>query len=499
MGFTSTWESPYAERLPSLPTPAWTSNTLVVGLFVAAVAMVGGAWAGGLAGVWLMLAAGWVMMGLVAGAWWLGVGSMRRVIFIAIGLRAIFFLLPPAVTDDAYRYIWDGTLTASGEGVYETLPMDAKYEERHDEAIYQRMNSPGYYSVYPPASQYVFAVGGAAYPWGWSVSYYVIKGIFAAMELGVVLLLARMLKRQTTLPRPLPEREGGAMLLLYAWHPLVLLEGAGQGHTEAAAALFLVATVWAARRDRAWLGGGALALAGMVKLVPFVLAPMLVRRMGWRAFVAGVVASLAVGLPLVGVGEAGNMLRSVRLYVQSFEFNAGLYYLLKGVLYLWDGEDWSKTLGLWMGGAFLALLPVLYILDWRGKWPVDKAFRVVLGAGLVLTTTVHPWYLLPVLALVPLSGRPLWHWHVLAMGSLGTYLFYEDGPYWVCVGMGWGGWLIALLLSRPRRDGEVLPVEYSEVGGVAGLDHAAFVPANNEVEHPVAVPVKDHRPGEVGI
>lgn len=407
-----------------------------------------------------MVAAAAVMMGGCVLAWREGGWTVRGVVWVAVVLRLLFFALPPRVTDDAYRYIWDGTLQVRGVSPYAHRPDDEALASRHDETIYKRMNSRGYYSVYPPVSQAGFAVGGLFYEGGgWWWSYYATKLVFAGCELGVVVLLAGMVR---------PER-----LLLYAWHPLVLLEGAGQGHTEAAAAVGLVTAVWAARRGRGVTGGVALALAGMTKLVPFVLVPMLVRRLGWRCLAAGVAVSVAVTLPYVGVGVEGlrHVIESLRLYVRSFEFNAGLYYAIKGLLYLWDGEDWSKTLGPAVSIGFLSLLPVLYLVDWWRRWPVDVGFRVMLGAHLVLATTVHPWYLLPMLALTPLSGRVLWHWHVLALGSLGTYLLYEGGPYMPFVVFGWGGWLLALLLGwgwrvEPRAKG---------VGGSNSADVGARV------------------------
>jgi len=80
---------------------------------------------------------------------------------------------------------------------------------------------------------------------------------------------------------------------------------------------------------------------------------------------------------------------------------------------------------------------------------------------LTLSTTVHPWYVLPMLALGVLYERPAWPWFWLGTFSIGTYLFYTDGPYWVWIILGWGGaaflglWLYATSLRALLKAGWV--------------------------------------------
>lgn len=360
----------------------------------------------------------------------------QHVLLLALLFRLSVFWLPPVLSDDVYRYIWDGLLQAYGLNPYRYVPEAEVLAAFHGESLFGKLNSTGYYSVYPPLSQYIFALGGAVYDAGWETSYYVIKGVFVAFELTGMLLLSRMVS-------------AGA-LLLYAWHPLVVVEVAGQAHTEAVMVGLLLLCLWLVRRGNGSWATLALTAAGWVKLYPFVLLPFLWRRYGWKAVAVSVIASIIIALPYAAAYVPGHMRASLELYVRYFEFNAGFYYGVKEVLLYLTGEDWSKTLGPWLRTVFLLLLPVLYVADARRGWSVERAFIVTLGAFLLLATTVHPWYLLAVLPLAVMGPRPAWHWIWLGCASAGTYLLYVDGAYWLWVVLGWSGWLV-LAAARHRR------------------------------------------------
>ena len=421
-----------------------------------------------------------VASALAAGAlcvlvWKRGDVSMPVVIGLALAFRLAVCWLPPTLSDDAYRYVWDGLVQAEGHNPYLHAPDSPDLEALRDEPLYEELNSQRLHTVYPPVSQLVFRIGAVFYDRGWVVSWFVIKGILALLEFGAVLVLARMLS-----PR---------QLLLYAWNPAVALVGAGQGHSEAAMALFLALALYALRKDQGVRASVWLACAGGVKLYPFLLLPFLWRRFGWKSVAASLGMALLPALPFLHVGITDimqNMGSSLHLYVRLFEFNAGLYYCLKYFLMLLTGLDVGKLLGPMLAAAYLGGLGALYAgyarrrkpagtgwkawadshakkHDTRGAiptlpagagwkaWadshgilredgPLRPLFVWAAGGFLVCATTVHPWYLLGVLVLAAPAERPAWHWWGLSLCSLGTYLLYTGGPYWLWVWMGWGGW-----------------------------------------------------------
>lgn len=365
--------------------------------------------------------------------WQKGEVSLRQVLLFALVFRLMVFWLPPGLSDDAYRYVWDGWVQVAGINPYRYPPEHPTLALFQETPLFAELNSRAFYSIYPPVSQLVFAIGGLFRAGGWQVSYYVIKALLALAEYGGVLLLARMVS-----PR---------LLLLYAFHPLAVIESAGQAHTEALVMPLLLLALWLARQQKGGWASVALAAAGWTKLYPFVLFPLLWRRFGWRSVWPAGVCCLLLLVPYAHPEVPGNILASLNLYVRYFEFNAGLYYAVKQVFYVFTGDDWSKTLGPAFGWIFLVALPVVYWVDRRRAWPLDRAFRWVIGLFFVLATTVHPWYLLGLLPLTLLGERVAWPWHWLALLSMGTYLRYVEGPYWAFVVLGWTGFaLIGVLL-----------------------------------------------------
>ena len=86
--------------------------------------------------------------------------SKGVIIVLAILFRLAFSYLPPTLSDDAYRYVWDGVLIADGINPYLFKPSDEALPEYQQSAMYPELNSAEFYSVYPPVSQLVFASGG---------------------------------------------------------------------------------------------------------------------------------------------------------------------------------------------------------------------------------------------------------------------------------------------------------------------------------------------------
>jgi hypothetical protein len=86
--------------------------------------------------------------------------AMRMVIFFAIAYRLALVSLPPSLSDDLYRYAWDGRLLANGYNPYRYTPDDSALALFHDE-LYERIGYKNYYSIYPPLTE--AGVGAAAY------------------------------------------------------------------------------------------------------------------------------------------------------------------------------------------------------------------------------------------------------------------------------------------------------------------------------------------------
>jgi hypothetical protein len=222
-------------------------------------------------------------------------------------------------------------------------------------------------------------------------------------------LLVVDLLRRVGLPR--------ARALIYLWNPLVVVEFAHGAHVDALMICLVMVALWLliAARSRL-LSGAALAAATLTKGLPLLLLPIVAPRWGWwRTLVyAGLVVAIcvfsAVGVgwgltgPLDGVGLFG----ALRIYADQWDYNGSLYTLLEAglsaILKPWAPGTWPVWLSKLITGGGLG---VVLIAAWRTGWKRDDNLTLLrlavvpLAAYLLLTTTVHPWYVTLVVPLLP--------------------------------------------------------------------------------------------------
>src|SRR6516162_4118636 len=221
--------------------------------------------------------------------------SITLILATAALMRVGALAAPVYLSDDIYRYIWDGRVQAAGINPYRYIPTDTQLAPLRDETVFPNINRSNYApTIYPPVAQMVFL---AATRFGETVP--AIKLVLVAVEaVGIGALL--LVLRSVGAPRQ--------HILFYAWHPLPVWEIAGSGHIDAAVvALVALALAAAVSGRRAW-SGAALAAAALVKFFPVVLVPALWRpakaNIGdWRWVAAFTAVVIAAYLPYLGVGS----------------------------------------------------------------------------------------------------------------------------------------------------------------------------------------------------
>ena len=351
--------------------------------------------------------------------------------------RLVLIPLSPNLSDDIYRFVWDGRLLYQGYDPFAYLPSEVMQGEGDvrakgiDRQLFEQLNSPNYYTVYPPVNQTVFALAAWISPRSVYGSTLVIRLIIFAAELLTLWLLMQLLKTEQRTPdteyrgktkasSPINTRYSlfstlfgrlnrgkvapsysppARNVLLYALNPLVIIELTGNLHFEALMITFVLASVYLWQRQKPLLSGALMALAVCTKLVPLILLPLYLRHANWQKVLlfygAVAVATVALFFPLVTPELIAGMRDSVELYFQKFEFNASIYYLVREYGYYWKGYNIIEQAGRWLASStFLGIM--LYALVKRRSLPAGFS-----GAWLIfllLSTTVHPWYVVPLLA-----------------------------------------------------------------------------------------------------
>ena len=294
--------------------------------------------------------------------------------------RLIFLPTLPTLSDDLYRYAWDGAIVSEGGNPY-LLPPSAFAGRTTGQMaeILSKINHPHLVTIYPPLAQFLFGIS-------WAVSGCLtgIKGMLIVMDLLTCLMLARLA----------PLREAA---ILYAWHPLAVLECASSGHLEPVCLMFVILALFLFKRKK-FSSGMALGASVMIKLLPLIFLPFFVRRTGNRErllFLAGMILICAVFL-LPFFGQLGNLFKTLSIYGMKWEFSGFLYGLLKPVA----GTQWAR---LWLGVIF----PGLAALIWQRDFSIERSLYLLSLAFILVTPILHPWYALFFLVFLPLYPRPL--------------------------------------------------------------------------------------------
>ncbi|GAB2595013.1 polyprenol phosphomannose-dependent alpha 1,6 mannosyltransferase MptB [Spirosoma areae] len=353
-----------------------------------------------------------------------------RFLFLATGLfRLALVAVVPHLSDDYVRFIWDGHLVAHGYNPYLYLPshlvgtpLATSVGLPH--SLFRGLNSPDYYTVYPPVNQALFGLAAWLFPDNLLGAVICLRIPIFLADLGSLWLLAKLLRRFGKNPN---------LALLYGLNPLVILELTGNVHFEAVMIFFVLLAVWLFVQGR-WVGSTiALALGIGAKLLPLIFMPLLLRYLGWKRGFAYV--SLTLGftavlfLPFASVELVQNLFSSLNLYFQKFEFNASVYYLIRA------GGYWLTGYNI-IGGAgavlFIALALSVWSIAFRDSsyqrkpvFPTKVLFTLTIYW--LLATTVHPWYITSLVAVAlftPFRYPILWSGVIVL-----SYITYGVSPY----------------------------------------------------------------------
>jgi alpha-1,6-mannosyltransferase len=327
----------------------------------------------------------------------------------AILFRAVLVFTPPTLSDDMFRYVWDGRVQAQGTSPYAYPPDSAALSDLRDKTIFPRINRPDVVTVYPAGAELAYAAIWRIFPD--SARWFQI--VMAAGDLlagGLLVILLRALR--------LPDR----LVLIYLWSPLVIFETAHSAHVDGLVLPLLVGA-WLARvNGRDGWTGALLGAASAVKLYPALLLPALWRRRddhgrsrpAWQMPLAFAGAFALPYLPYLSLGTG-----VVGFLPQYFEerFNMGLagiitHYLdqppnqfVRSIAELAGGNyqhviNLLLLTGLLLTGLGLVLRPAA-----SGGDAVRRSIWVI-GAFTLFTQNLFPWYMLWLVPLLALFVRP---------------------------------------------------------------------------------------------
>ncbi len=324
--------------------------------------------------------------------------SVNQLVFSGYFFRLIFIVSLPILSDDFYRFIWDGRLTLEGVNPFSILPSQlinnpAVAIKGLDHKLFEHLDSPDFYSVYPPVCQFIFWLAAMIGGSNILVSVIAIRIFILAAEYGTIHFLRKLFKIYGF------EEKYTA---IYFLNPLVIIELAGNLHFEALMIFFVIVAVYAMKKENYLLSGALFGLAISTKLLPLMLLPFFIKRIGinhsLKLYLTAVIVTVATFLPLLNSNFIAGFTQSLGMYFHKFEFNASIYYIVREVGLLIKGVDIINIAGLIL--AIVAFISII-ILAFKEQKEKNLLLAIFIWPLLIyysLSAFVKPWYITPILA-----------------------------------------------------------------------------------------------------
>jgi hypothetical protein len=371
---------------------------------------------------------------------------LEKRFFLLLAFAALVFQLtllsaPPDLSDDIYRYVWDGKLQYVGISPYTYAPSDPLLRPYHSAHLPARVNFPDIKTIYPPLAQAFFTLSYAIF--GENLDG--MKFIFILINMGNIFLFYRILQQR---------RCSLAPLLLFAWNPLLIMETAVNGHLDVLFLFFLLMALLFFYRQRWLFAGIALGLSVLSKLIPLIALPVFVaelatkkpRRKPLILFSVSFAATLVLAV-LPYRKTIGNMLKTMMNYSSYWYFNSPHFHLLLAIFK--DNVLVHRIL-------FLVLIVILAAMVlWRTRF--EKKIFLCFFAFIMFNPVIYPWYLIVLLGLLCIhENRIAFYWSgPILLSYIVAYRYRVTGVWhdsWPVMALEYGA-LAALILWQRLQAG----------------------------------------------
>ena len=320
--------------------------------------------------------------------------------YLAVLFRLLFLLAIPNLSQDFYRFIWDGRLILEGLNPYLHTPNELVAASprlfSQMNTLYEGMGalSAKHYSNYPPIHQLPFIIAALISKHSILGSVVVLRLILISADLGVLVFGKKLLKKLNK-----PTRT----IYWFILNPLVIIELTGNLHFEGLMLCFFIMSLYFIHSKKWHTAAVIMALSIAVKLVPILSLPLYLNKLGWKKSIRfycitiGVFAILFI--PFLSYEFFENYSSTIGLWFSKFEFNASVYYFLKWVQAITNGLSLINSMGIIV--VCVVTLQTIYLVLKRKKETSQLLLMIlwVLSGYYFISTTVHPWYIISLLLL----------------------------------------------------------------------------------------------------
>ncbi|MCK0179778.1 mannosyltransferase [Flavobacteriaceae bacterium S0862] len=336
--------------------------------------------------------------------------NLKLLTWMAFGFRAVFILAIPNLSQDFYRFIWDGRMILEGFNPYlytpESFIANGEFPVAKAQELYAGMGSlnGSHYSNYPPLNQLCFIIAGLFAGNNILGSAVVLRLIIIAADFGTLHFGKKLLEKLK-----LPAHN----IFWYILNPFIIIELTGNLHFEGVMIFFLVWSLYLLHSGKWQLAAVMFACSVSIKLIPLLFLPLfyqwftkrdastalsLTKLIGFYLIV--IATTIVLFLPFYSSQFITNYAETVSLWFYNFEFNGSLYYIAREIGYLFRGYNEIAIIGTYT--AIIVFLFVVAMTLLRKNTTMTQLITAMLFAlsfYYFTATTVHPWYVATLLIL----------------------------------------------------------------------------------------------------
>ncbi|CAA0153707.1 mannosyltransferase [Tenacibaculum maritimum] len=379
----------------------------------------------------------------------------KQVSFLSLAIasvlfRMIFLISMPNLSQDFYRFIWDGRMLYEGLNPYlylpETFIKEQNYPIHQALELYNGMGplNGSHYTNYPPLNQLCFLIAAIFGNHSILGSVITMRAIIILADIGIMYIGKQLLEK---LHLPIKN------IFWYALNPFIIIELTGNLHFEPVMLFFLILSIYKLYQGKWGLAGMLLACSVSIKLIPLLFLPLfyqwflnpvnkskkttalsklqqtpynLINLLLFYSIV--IVVTIAFFLPFYSSQLVENYSNSVGLWFRNFEFNASGYYIAREIGFLFRGYNEIAIIGKII--PILAILFILGITFFKKNITIQQlivGMLFSLSFYYFVSTTVHPWYLatLIILAVFTQYRFPI----IWSLVIILTYQAYSNIPW----------------------------------------------------------------------
>ena len=370
--------------------------------------------------------------------------SLKQILGIGILFRLIFLLSTPLLSQDFFRFLWDGMLLSNGLNPYEATPdllnqTAPLFSTPFSQELYKGMGalSAEHYSNYPPINQLGFYLASLIGGNSILANIISIRVLLILSDLGIFWFGIKLLDYLNRSKK----RIG-----LYFLNPLIIVELTGNLHWEGLMVFFFIFGLYLIFVKNQWKWATIpMAISVASKLIPLLILPLFWRFLKpKKSMLFGLLILLCLFLFFVpfflGADNLSHYLNTIGLWFNRFEFNGSIYYVIRAIGYEVKGYNIIRKLGTVSPYIILGIVAVFtFIRNNKTPHVLLTGMLFCLSCYFIIATTVHPWYIVSLVSLAILTNYsyPL-IWSALVVLSYATYGNPDFNENYYLIGLQYG-------------------------------------------------------------